>query len=710
MSLKSKNFQFGDFLLDAEERTLLHKHKPVAITPKTFLLLQTLVENHGRIVEKDQLMRAVWADSFVEDGNLTFTINLLRKALSDDTRNPRFIETIPRRGYRFVSDVKEIRRDELLKNGSANPVSVKPAASLPVGRLMLPALAVILVGAVAGGFWYSRDKSDEPEAAVLSAPFTVEKLSTNGSVFHAAISPDGKNVVYTSGLKGKQSIWLREVETSNNIQIIPPADFFYYGLVFSPDSNSVYFTRRPKLAEIQADIYRVSIFGGIPVKIVSESQGWISVSPDGENISFVRCYYLEEENCSLWVADALDGKNERKLVSRPRPLRIGDVEFSPGGKSITFAVGQSLNQANEFGLAEVDVETGAERELTDQKFFNIKSLEWLPNQNELLITASRIPDKTFRIWQVSAANGVVMPLTKDSESYSALSLDKSATMLISTQVTRDFHLRLFSTDVPTEKRDVADAMTVGFAPDGAVVFSSMMTGNEEIWSAAGDESSLRQLTNNTSEDTFPVVSSDNKFIFFSANRTGSMQIWRMNLDGSNQTQITRNEGGIPVFVSLDGTWVYYRSTLRKTLWRISTGNGEEQLVLDKRSSVFAVSPDGQQAAIAELAKEGNTLTIVSLENGKVIKSFNFADLTANLTGLVWSHDGKYLAYTLANSELEKNTLWFQPFDGETPKQMADLGDEEMLGLSSFALSPDGKSFAVVNGGWKHDAVLLHGLR
>lgn len=710
MSLKPKNFQFGDFLLDSEERTLLHKHKPVAITPKTFLLLQTLVENHGRIVEKDQLMSAVWPDSFVEDGNLTFTINLLRKALEDDKQNPRFIKTIPKRGYRFISDVSEITKNEVLNNGSNRMPVGKLIEGPSIRKLLFPVLAIVLASAVALGFWYARSEGEGPQAAVLSEAFNVEKLSTNGVVHHAILSPDGKNVVYTNGTKGKQSIWLRQLESSTNVQIIPPSDHFYYGLAFSPDGNFLYFTRRPKLTEGQADIFRVSIFGGVPDKIVTASQGWISVSPDGEKISFVRCYYREDENCSLWIADALDGRNEKKLVSRPRPLRIGDVEFSPSGRSIAFAIGQSENQANEFGLAQVDIESGAESELTAEKFFNIKAIEWLPNQSGLLVTASRTPGKTYNIWQVLTSNGRALPLTNDSENYSALGLDKDARLLVSTQVKRDFNLRLYKTGDPAEKQIVADALSVNFAPSGSIVFSSVMTGNEEIWSVNGDGTGQKQLTSDAAEDTEPIVSPDNNSIFFSSNRTGVTHIWRMNSDGSNQAQLTKIEGGFPIYVSGDGKWVYYKEAVRKTLRRVSTVDGEEQEVLNKRSSNFALSPDGLYVALAEVKGERKILNLISLAEKRSVKSFDLADQDGKLTGLVWSHDGKFLAYTLANSEFENNRLWFQQLDREKPKQIAVLGDDEMSGTSSFALSRDGKNFAVIQGSWKHDAVLLRGLK
>jgi DNA-binding winged helix-turn-helix (wHTH) protein len=105
-------YRFGDFAIDLEQRVLLRGKQPVALTPKVFDTLLVLVERHGRIVSKDELMNLLWPDSFVEDSNLIFNVQHLRKALGDDARHPVFIETIARRGYRFIADVEECLTDE----------------------------------------------------------------------------------------------------------------------------------------------------------------------------------------------------------------------------------------------------------------------------------------------------------------------------------------------------------------------------------------------------------------------------------------------------------------------------------------------------------------------------------------------------------------------------------------------------------------------
>lgn len=544
-------------------------------------------------------------------------------------------------------------------------------------------------------------------APVLSAPFAAEKLSSNGKVGIAVITPDGKNVVYrTSGGDGKESIWIRQIDSASNIEIISPSDNAYFSLTTSPDGNFLYFTRRPRDEDRQLDLYKVSMFGGVPVKIVSEIQGWMSVSPDGAKISFVRCSYSENDFCSLFIADA-DGANERKIVSRPRPLRISDNKLSLDGKSVAFAVGHSENGADEFSLNEINLENGTERPLTAQKFFNIKSLAWLPAQNGLLLTASQKNDRTFRIWRVFA-DGEAQAITQDSENYATLSLDRAAAKIVSTQVVRDFRLAVYQTENMSNPQPLTDATDFTFASDGNIYFSSILTGdNEDIWSIGTDGKNQRQLTNDPADDTTPISAPDGNSVFFASNRSGEFHVWRMNIDGSDQQQITKIKGGFPLKVSPDGKWIYYRSTIDNILRRTAFDGSIEEIVIDKRKQNFAFSPDGSQIAYFEKEAEKRFIKIVSTADRQIIKTIQRAEPTSKPIILKWSPDGKFLAYILADKTLTTKTLWFQPLDVTTPTRIGDLGADE---VSQFAFAPDGKTFAVIKGVWKHDAVLLKGLK
>src|SRR5258707_8576425 len=101
-------YEFGDFQLDAAERVLRHGEKPVPLTPKAFETLLVLVRRGGHLVQKDELMKQVWADTIVEEANLARNIWTLRKALGDDEGEHRYIETVSKLGYRFVAAVTEL--------------------------------------------------------------------------------------------------------------------------------------------------------------------------------------------------------------------------------------------------------------------------------------------------------------------------------------------------------------------------------------------------------------------------------------------------------------------------------------------------------------------------------------------------------------------------------------------------------------------------
>ncbi|MDQ2920066.1 MAG: winged helix-turn-helix domain-containing protein [Acidobacteriota bacterium] len=113
-------YEFGPFRLIASERQLLRHNQPVSITPKSFDLLVLLVENSGRLVEKEELMKRIWPDSFVEEANLSVNVSALRRALGEGPDDHQYVETVPRHGYRFVADVRE-----RWENGaeSSSPVS-----------------------------------------------------------------------------------------------------------------------------------------------------------------------------------------------------------------------------------------------------------------------------------------------------------------------------------------------------------------------------------------------------------------------------------------------------------------------------------------------------------------------------------------------------------------------------------------------------------
>lgn len=691
------------------------------------MTLVFLVENHGQLVEKSDLLSYVWSSAYVEEASVSKCIWEIRTALSDDSRASRYIETVPKHGYRFIADVKvsdsgeqSLERSNLAaektttapSNATSEPNRkgqrmVRDAARR---RILFLALGVIVITVFCIGAWYAL-RNGITMGSSPSAQLSFEKLSSDGRVGTAAISPDGKNVVFADEAGGSVSLWLRNLESATNIQIIPPTENWYYGLAITPDGNNIYFVRNQQTAIIgkQSDIFRMPIYGGVPTKIISEVQGSISISGDGKRISFFRCALRNDDYCSLWVAES-NGANEKRLISNPQPMRIGGNQISPDGTRIAFAAGRSDNWANEFRLLEVDIQTGVEREITQERFFNIKAIAWLPDQQGLLVTARKYPDNSFRIWQVSTATGKVKALTNDSEDYSFLTLSADASLMVATKIRPDFHLNIFKIDgTDPETRSLGNAATVSFTPDGNLVYSSEMSGNHDLWAINADGSDRRQLTNDLGVDVNALASSDNRYVFFTSNRTGEAQIWRMNTDGSDQMQITLDEGGFPQFVSPDNQWLYYTGSKQRFLMRIPIAGGQPETILTQKGLHFDFSPDGSHAAFAESGENGRHIAIASIPDGQTVGTFEFPNKSPGILHLAWAPDGKSFYYVWPDESADRNNLWQQALIGGPPSRVANLGRDELRETASFSISPDGKSFAIIQGSWKHDAVLIRGL-
>ena len=722
MSLPFKEiYEFGDFRLDAREKILARAGEPVEIAPKAFELLSYLVENPGRLLSKDELMNQIWTDSFVEESNLTFNIRQLRVILSDDAHEPKFIKTVRRHGYRFIAEVRKsaVEEERQIRQTATPPVGQSKSAA-PIEPPSVPKIkkstfkllivsAVFLIVALGVGAWLSRGYFRQ-SAAVLSAPFAAEKLSTNGKSKFLAISPDGNNLVYTNRTADdKEGIWLRRLETGDNVELLPPAEGNHYDLQISPDGAMLYYSFDPWETSEPSGIYRVSITGGAPEKVADNIYNRVGISPDGAQITYNRCPHREDEYCSLWIADA-DGKNERKIVSRANDLYVGDSAFSPDGKRIAFTVGQSRNKANEFGIWTLDLETGAESEYTGDKFYVITSLAWLPDASGLLLTAFKFPDNNFRIWQVAAGKEATA-LTKVSEHYQFMSSDSAASKIAVIQVEENYQMRLFDLANPTaETQALTDAGSATFASNGKIYFSSTMSGNHEIWSINADGTNRRQLTNSKDEEYYPVVAPVGNSVYFASTRTGAAQIWRMKTDGTEHAQVTQKAGGFPLSITKNGEWLYYLHGTDRTLWRVSLATGEEQIVLNRRNWLgFGVSPDGTRAAFPDKQGDENVLAIAEIPGEKIVKTFRLPDKNTEVQQIGWTPDESAVLYISIDRKQDNFLLWRQPINDSAPQQLVALGNLTVSGYN-LPVSPDGTTFAAVQQQILSDVVLISGLR
>lgn len=199
---ESHNYEFGRFRLKTAERVLLREGELVPLTPKVFEILVTLVEHGGQVVAKDDLMKRVWPNTFVEEGNLTQNISLLRKALGESPGGTQFIETVPRRGYRFVADTSESWSDkavpaamQAVTSADSTPVvSIPntPRQSATTRRTPLYALAagLFVVGLIGFFYFVGRGKSGEPAPiqSIAVLPFVHESTDPDAEYINDKIA------------------------------------------------------------------------------------------------------------------------------------------------------------------------------------------------------------------------------------------------------------------------------------------------------------------------------------------------------------------------------------------------------------------------------------------------------------------------------------------------------------------------------------------
>ena len=324
------SWHFGSVVVDSGTHRVVVNGVQQPLEPKSFRLLQFLIENRDRVVSKQEIFDAVWAGAFVTDNALTRAIAQVRKALGDDSKDSRFIETIPTVGYRFVATVREVPHEQMLLAAPETPVApaaaALPAPGAPRTTSLSLAIAIIAVLAAAGiGVWMFRSPS-QPASPQPEALKPVQFSSSPGLDMGASFSPNGSLVAYASDKSGSFEIYVRPFDTgarelqltNDGNQNIDPA--------FSPDGRWVAFdsVRRRGIFIVPATggpARRVTDFGVHPVWS-PDSQTLVFRSSGSASLSTTDYYWPAES--TLWTVSVAGGE--------AKPLMDAGVT-PPGGQS-----------------------------------------------------------------------------------------------------------------------------------------------------------------------------------------------------------------------------------------------------------------------------------------------------------------------------------------------------------------------------------------
>lgn len=729
MQQQPKHFyDFSDFRIDPEERVLLHDGKVVPLTPKVFDTLLSLVEHRTQVVSKDELMKFVWPHSYVEEGNLTQNISMLRKLLGESADAPQYIETVPRRGYRFVAPVNEIMtEDNEAALTSLAVVEEKPAPSLlreqpavaksaraQSSTRLVWTLALVIIAGIAFALYRWLGSSNQS-----SAPLMVNRLTYTGKASRIAISPDGKYVAQAVAEAGKQSLWLRQAAAASEVEIIPPAAVTYISITFSADGNFLYFVRGQHSGPGEGSfsdrgtLYKMPVLGKGEKKLLENVDGHIALAPDGEWLAFVR--QSPNQGKSALMLARTDGLGEKELATRKFPdnFQPSGPAWSPDGKIIACSTNNFTADNPYRGLVGINVADGSEKPLGSKHWYGAtRRLAWLSDGSGILVLGSEYSRGLNQIWQLAYPGNEAHKIISDLNDYADLSLSADAKMMAVVRADRTVNLWV----APEGDASRAKALTSGtgredgvrgltWTADGRIVYRSMAGEAPQIWITGADGTGAQQLTADGKEHFDPAVAPDDQSIIWSSSAAGKRNIWRMNLDGSNPKQLTNGNNEWHPEYTPDGKWLVY-VTIPHALSKVAVEGGAPVQLTTGFSWRPTVSPDGKWIAYNRLDEASRQwqIAVIPIDGDATPKIFD-APSPNVFRALRWTPDGRGIAYPVTTGSV--SNIWSQPLDGGVPHQLTNFKDQLIF---DFAWSRDGKTLALSRGVVNSDVVMISNFR
>lgn len=741
MSSNGNNLRrFGQYEIDLEKKILWVNHAPADLPVKAVEVLCALVESGGNVVSKDELLEKVWADSFVEEGVLPQNVYLLRKIFKENGLGDDLIQTVPRRGYRFIGKLEEtnghgdiiFERETLehefiaefeeldLIETSQQPIEVRTIQTAPktnrrpiyyaLGMVVALLVALVVVPPIYRNYFQTNSTNSN------NSNLEYERLSDSSRVYHMGMSPNDKHVAYTvTNADGKNSLVLHHLPTGSETVVVKPQDLAFNSIQFSPDGNYIYYLARQDTTHI--GVYRIPLYGGQPQLITKDLIDYFSVSPDGEWLAF---YRWEEEKGGYYldICRSRDGSEQRTVTERKDKdsFRIWGVSpaWSPDGKKlVSSALSKDVDsdEARNF-LIETDIETGAQTRVSSPEWYRISQSRWQPDGKGLFVLASEKKGEPLQIWHLDYPSGAARNLTDDNNAYRLFHASSDMSFITAISWVRTVNLFLIPLDNPSQIRQLTHdtatingAFGVKWTNDGKEILygngKSAELGN--VFKINPETLEITQLTHDSGSrveyvDTTP----DGKSVVFASNRTGFWNIWQVDLDGTNLRAITNGKNEHMPEVSPDGKWLYYVSD---GLWKMPISGGEVVKVWNETPQTTRVSPTDPKHLISyyhdknEKVKNAWMFVAYNEDNPSEYKNLGIGAVVQ----FEWKHDGSGIYYADPNEAF--NNLWFLSLKDLKSQKVTNYTDQRIVAMS---LSPDGKTMVVARGTQNANIVKITG--
>jgi Tol biopolymer transport system component/DNA-binding winged helix-turn-helix (wHTH) protein len=724
--------RFAEFELDLRAGELRTNGDHIILPEKPFQILAALLERPGEMVTRDELVKRLWPAGTFVDFNLGLNkaVNRLRDVLDDSAEQPRFIETFPKRGYRFVAAIVGDGEAEAVKtsvdgvsspnrnagspacHGPTRDLKMQASTGLPAANkqrswqitvLTAAALAIVLAAGYAAHTLRTRSRKPDIEK------IQVTKLTDTGKVGLAAISPDGRYLCYALREHGGWGLWLYQVATRSNSQILPADAIAFQGVTFAPDGNYIYYVRADKNDPGFKYLYVMPMLGGPSRLLVKDIDSPVSFSPDGHR--FVYSRGMPTPNATEVRIANTDGSENHLLATVPNtyPGFQPGATWSPDGRTIAISVLRYGKQW--FTLDAVSVSDGKLRELYSSSKAIGRPL-WLPEGDTLLLV---MDDQNGRgqLWTISYPNAEIRRVSNDLTNFRTradLTRDAKTMAAVADQILANVWV------APVGRLDEAKQITsialplfqVNESPDGRLLAAGQ---DGRLWSFTADGS---QRVPYGDLENASVPTPCGRYVVFTTPRTTATDLLRVDSDGANPTRlVSGNLASWSLVCTPDGKYVFYEDlSPPHSISRISIEGGIPVKIAEILG-VFMVgrltiSPDARFLAYPyEEYTPAPTLklAIIPAMGGPPVRIITAPGGAYAYGSLLWSPDGRSLQYIL--TENGASNIWEQPLDGGKPRQMTKFPTGQIF---DFHWSLDGKRLLLSRGEVSSDVVLLSNLR
>ena len=583
--------------------------------------------------------------------------------------------------------------------------AVITAASQNKLGLALTSLVVLALLAAAGyGLYAFLSRS----RALPFQNISIRKVTETGKAARAAISPDGKYILNVVRDRGQESLWLRNLPTDSDTQVIPPAAVHYLSLCFSPDGNYLYFVRSEAASEELEYLYRAPMLGGTLQKLVTDIDSNITFSPDGKRFAFVR-YGDPDPGKYRIMIDSVDGGDEKTLVSGPQTGCLFGLTWAPDGKSLICVDLQPDGALT--GLLQTDATTHQQKTIfhSDGIFGDPV---WMPDgSGQLVLSRDYISNYTRnQIAFISYPAGKYRTVTNDINDYSSLSLAADGHSLAA--VLNERHWDLFLVPAAAAGSGQAQQITSGqpvntfsWTPGGQLIVDQELT-LSLLNPDSGSKTGLPMEAHTANGG--PSACANGRYVaFVIAGYDGAKteDIARMDAGGGNVKLLTSGKVDEDAVCSPDSQWVLYRDLASgDALMKVPIEGGPPQKVSDYPAQQgFGISPDGKLVAFLTFQHVGEHEQMLALSPLDSKQPAKLLDFQRSPSGSVrFSPDGEAVVYPIRDHDVDN--LWLQPLDGSPGKQVTNFTAEHIG--DGFAWSPDGTKLALIRGHVDSDVVLI----